>query len=817
MRTRLTLELAAAIAVFYPLASPAWQQAPGAELRDAAAALQRSDFQAAEHILRAEVAAHPENAWALSMLGAALDKLNRIPEADAFHRRASAAAPRSTEVLNNYGAHLWLSGQEKEAGKIYRQIVALDPAHYNANLQLSRLALKAGDVSEALGCLDRLPAAQQARPEVALIRLEALYAAGDRQQADALAERLAEQARGDANLAAAAASALLNAGQFARAESLLEIALQQTPANFTVLYNLGIAATRAGHYGRARDVLQAALRQQPRNIDILYGLAYAEYASRQWEAAVQLLSQAARLDPHRADVQRLLALAATDLGALDDASAAWDRYLKLEPDDAAARRERGYTAVQRGHPEEGLADLEWFAARNPGDAAGHYELGQAERGRDLEKAMQHFDRALQIDPNYVPALAARAAIYNQQANPEEALKDLEKAARLRPDDAVTLDRLGQTYQALDRTADAVPALRKAAELAPGDSKTLLHLARALADSGSIEESKAAMDRFRQLGPEKKSGVPAGFVEYVALTDEQRHTAYRSRLQKAIREHPNDAALRVDYLKVLLGDGHLEEAAAAARAILEMQPGTTVLADAGRALLAAKQYGLACELFRTAETAGAPAAVGADLAVATRLAEAEKLQAAGDAEGARREWEQALETAPGNPDLYRQAAAFLVRNGRAEDAVRLLDQALGRFPKDRRILLLRAAAAELAGNSRAAEQSLAEIHDQWPEWYSGWALRGMVLAAGHRFEDAQKALETAIALGASGPEVYFYLAESAVSAGSPDRKAAEAAIQQALRLAPEDPWIQDLASRIGGVKASAPRRTDGPPYLVRLFP
>src|SRR5690348_8192120 len=81
-----------------------------AEMRDGMAALARGDFQAAEQKLRGEVSAHPNDAWALSLLGAALDNLKRIPEADEVHRRAVARAPASTEVLNNYAAHLWIKG-----------------------------------------------------------------------------------------------------------------------------------------------------------------------------------------------------------------------------------------------------------------------------------------------------------------------------------------------------------------------------------------------------------------------------------------------------------------------------------------------------------------------------------------------------------------------------------------------------------------------------------------------------------------------------------------------------------------------------------
>ena len=104
------LILTAAVA----LAQPA---DPAARIRDAIAAMQRGDFPSAEKKLRTEIGAHPDDAMALSLLGVALDNLKRGPEAADFHRRAVAKAPRSPDVLNNYAAHLWFAGKEKEAAE----------------------------------------------------------------------------------------------------------------------------------------------------------------------------------------------------------------------------------------------------------------------------------------------------------------------------------------------------------------------------------------------------------------------------------------------------------------------------------------------------------------------------------------------------------------------------------------------------------------------------------------------------------------------------------------------------------------------------
>src|ERR1035438_9877930 len=78
-----------------------WSAALGAyqspAVQSAAAAMARGDFQTAEKDLRAELVAHPGDAWVESLLGVALDNQKRLPEAEEFHGRAVAASPRSEE------------------------------------------------------------------------------------------------------------------------------------------------------------------------------------------------------------------------------------------------------------------------------------------------------------------------------------------------------------------------------------------------------------------------------------------------------------------------------------------------------------------------------------------------------------------------------------------------------------------------------------------------------------------------------------------------------------------------------------------------
>ncbi|MCX6627308.1 MAG: tetratricopeptide repeat protein [Candidatus Solibacter sp.] len=490
--------------------------------------------------------------------------------------------------------------------------------------------------------------------------------------------------------------------------------------------------------------------------------------------------------------------------------------MTLQPGDNFGRRERGFALATTGKFEPGIAELKWFLARRPDDAVGHYELALALMPSDPAQALVHLDRAVALKADFVGARSARGSLYYRQGKPETALTDLEFAARLQPDDPVTLDRLGQTYLALDRPADAGRVLRKAAAFAPSDSRIQLHLGRALADAGQTAESKTAMDRFRQLGPEKNRRIPPGLVDYLGLTPEQQRADYRARVEKAVADHPEDAAAEARYLQLLLDDGKSAEAVAVARRIAGLKPDAAVIAGAGRALLEARQYAASRELLEQAAAESPTADVRLNLALAALhsggpadglrqldrvpeaerggdfyLARAQMMEAAGRSGDAGTAIEQALRAAPMRSDLYQQAAVLLTGNGRTAEALRLLDRAV----PDREILLAKATTMELAGRTQEAARLVNQVQNRWPEWPAGWVAQGIILQSRGRFEEARQTLETAFALGAHSAEAWHALADCSLHSVPKRIDAAETAIRRALELAPDDGWVQYLAGRI----------------------
>jgi tetratricopeptide (TPR) repeat protein len=456
-------------------------------------ALKRGDFPAAERKLKAELQSHPNEVEALSFLGVALDNQKKFAEADAFHRRALALAPRSNSILDKYASHLLVTGDESGARKTFLKSLALDPADGYANLQLAQLALKAKDGPEALTYLNRLSAEQAGKPDVVSRRVVALELSGRNAEARALAAAF----RNDAEWNAFTGRALADAGELNGAETLLENALwpQARTAFRCCSAWVWLRLTRVTTRGRAR-YWKTALRQQPRNVDVLYSLAYACDAAGQTEDAFRLLAQAAQVAPGRIDIQRSLAIAAGNLGEYKASADAWDAYVQLDPDDDAGRRERGFAHAHIGQLDAGLADLRWYVARHPDDAEAWYELGIAESAKDPDTGMSSLDKAIALKPDFAAARSVRGALYYREGKPEAALPDLELAAAGEPGSAMIQYRLGQVYLALDRLSDALRYFRRAAELAPNDYPAQVHLANALAEAGQTAESDAIMERIR---------------------------------------------------------------------------------------------------------------------------------------------------------------------------------------------------------------------------------------------------------------------------------------------------------------------------------
>ncbi|MBV8811683.1 MAG: tetratricopeptide repeat protein [Acidobacteriaceae bacterium] len=561
---------------------------------DAIAALQRGDLSSAERILHSYIEDHPADAAALEVLGVVLDQEKKYSEADPVYRRALGLG-RSPGLLNNYGNHLLSTGKVKEARQAFLAVLALDPTHANATIQLARIALEQKSPAQAISYLDRLPAEQRDSQDVAFLRMQADYAVGRMSEADAMLKRLS--ANDDPVQSFTLGKAVAAAGQYDKAEVFFERTVRAEPDNFAALYDLGLAAGHAGHNERARDALQKALEKQPDNPNVLYDLAATDVILHDRVTALALLARARHLAPNRPEIDLLLARTAGDLGYFGDAVETWDAYLKLIPNDEIARRERAFAqSATDENVEPALAELQSFVRHHPTDANGYYELAMAESPSNPDQALKDIERALALKPNLIPAHVTRGLLRYRQGKPEAALRDFEFAAQHEPTNAVILDRLGETYLALGRPGDAVPVLQRAEASDSKNPNVLLHLGRALSKTGRLEEAAAAFARYRDLGGANAAlPHPPGLIDFLSLPPEEQQARYRAGVERTVASNPDSAAAEVEYLGLLLKDGKADEAQAVARKLISLKPDAALLGKAALVLIRSQRAAEALQL------------------------------------------------------------------------------------------------------------------------------------------------------------------------------------------------------------------------------
>jgi tetratricopeptide (TPR) repeat protein len=825
-------------------ASFALAQVPDSLYDRAVADFDQQKYTEAEETLRPALAEHPRDARALGLMGVILDAQKRYTEAERCYNLALEVEPNSASLLNNLGNHYLERNLPDRARTVFLRVIAIEPNHPNANLQLAQISVAAKQGEKALRYLGHLPASDQAKPAAQLLRAKALAYAGQRSLAEDLLAQLEKRAAGTPGLDYSAGLLLAEWGRYADAEQAFGSALHDNPANFDILYNLGLAAQKAGHLERAREVFETALKQQPNDPDCLFNLAIIFTAKSQADKAVILLLQAHNAAPQRADILHALAKTSEQMGFYADAASALDQYLKLKPQDDVARRERGFCRAFGGDLDLSLEDLRWYTRKYPQDPRGLYELAIAETTHETDKALEHLTRALELEPKMTVGRYARAVLCYQKGKFGESLKDLKLVLKAEPDNAIALDMVGQDYMRLHQPEEAAKFLGQAAELSPRDSKILMHYSQALLRVGRPDEAEKVIAQFKALEPEEtRERAQGGLFEFLDLPPEEQFSRYTTNLQRAINARPEDPVLKVRLGKALLYQGKVQEAVEAFRAARRQTSDPGILAMCGKSLLDRDQYGPASEFLELA-VAGDPSKtdVRIDLVIAVFhsqgpetglraldtmppeqrkgdyfLLRAQLLDALRRPQEAAEALNRGIQSTPTRPDLYFQAALFMVDHNQVQQMVDFLAKADRVVPNNPQLWLTRAIGLAVLHQNDQAAALLTRMESLWPEWYLPYLVHGVTLAYRLQGAEAKPLLETAIALGAHQTMAYYHLAFAMVTYDPADVSGAQAAIREALALNPKDSYIQTLAGKIAYLGKDYPAALEHLHAALEIWP
>ena len=207
---------------------------------------------------------------------------------------------------------------------------------------------------------------------------------------------------------------------------------------------------------------------------------------------------------------------------------------------------------------------------------GRYEWNKRTR-KSLELAIEHFTRAVQLDPTYAPAHAALADCYNQLAtvmlgtgSPREhrprAAAEAIKALQIDPNSAEAHAALGYVWHFEWRWADAEREFRRAIELNPSYSLVRIWYANLLMSRLRMKEAVEQVLAARDLDP----------FSLIVNTNVGWVLDWAGRHEDAITQLTQTLALDSEYVQArwrladaLMSAGHLSEALDQGRRLVTM--------------------------------------------------------------------------------------------------------------------------------------------------------------------------------------------------------------------------------------------------------
>jgi tetratricopeptide (TPR) repeat protein/predicted Ser/Thr protein kinase len=432
--------------------------------------------------------------------------------------------------------------------------------------------------------------------------------------------------------------------------------------------------------------------------------------------------------------------------------------------------------------------------------------------REDQKALEQFQRAIDIDPNFGRAYAGMGVLYYNMKDPERAQAAYDKALELldRMSDREKYRTLGSYYLGMALNYEkAVETYEKLVELYPADDVAHANLSLAYLYTGDVQRALTQVREVLKLNPRSTSDRYNLAIQLVYAGD------FEGAIKEGARAIKESPTYEQPYLPVALGALFLDdisEARATYQRVEALSPFGGSLGRLGRAdlMLYRGQYREALSILQQSEQADEKAGNTALLGP-QHVALAESLLALGRKPQAIAAALEAVGRSR-HESVRVPAALVLVQAGRDADAERIavementLQAHMAAYAQ-----LVRAAVAMRDGRHGRAVELFRDSLKRRDTWL-GRLMLGQLYVDTGRYTEAIGELDTCLKRhGETGdvffydfptarylPPLYYYLARAQEALGSAD---ARKNFQKFLALRgdalPPDPLAADAAKRLG---------------------
>jgi tetratricopeptide (TPR) repeat protein len=443
----------------------------------------------------------------------------------------------------------------KIAKRAARRWVELEPSNLEAHKLLTALALRTGDMNEVTtqmgyllsitdnpqdGAMQELAARDPYSPYAQLALSRTAILAGQLEQALEAADRALQLKPDFVTATILKSQILIKMERGEEAAQLLQQATQSHPEDLEVRFAYARLLLDKQDIEGAREQFARVVRLEPDNADALYSLGLLELETGQYRAGERHLKKLLKLEKRVQSAHYYLGYAA--LKQEHDAEAL-DWFRKVESGDfwSQAQLQAARIMVRQGRIGEMQDYLRVLRQKNPQSAVTFF-LVEGEVLTDagyLDEAYAVYGQALETDPDNEDLLYARALLAQQLGQFGLAEKDMRHILSNDPDNVRTLNALGYSLaDKTDRYEEALGYISKALAQTPDDPAIIDSMGWVQFRLGNLGEARSFLEQAWGLTKDSEIGAHLGEVLWV----QGEHEAARSIWAEAKANDPENPAL-----------------------------------------------------------------------------------------------------------------------------------------------------------------------------------------------------------------------------------------------------------------------------------
>lgn len=402
-------------------------------------------------------------------------------------------------------------------------------------------------------------------------------------------------------------------------------------------------------------------------------------------------------------------------------------------------------------------------------------------GGNLEKAMDHFERIVQLDPACAENYNRLGKLHFKKQYDASSVARYQKEVEAHPVSSAVREDLAMAYYCSGRYQEALAELVKACRLDYTNPEYPKTLGIMLLELGASEDAMRQLQASLTLNP--NDGQARGMLGK-ALAAQGLNNLAIVEYQKAIESDPQNLYLfNLPLARAYAMQGRQEQAVNCFKRFLSTVPDNGQLApiyaayiEVGKALVAEGSYKAALEIF-TSILRRDPYEEGAYQGLAQMALNS------GNYQSASRYVEEGLSSVPRSPELLLLKADLLAAQDRWSQAVNVLVEANREAPQSHKIVEQLGRAYRKCGRFQDAIDVFSKAVEEFPDWAAHFEwLKGRVLYRQGQYEAASWSYQQALTLDPNDWRLYLDLGKAYSSLQRLDDAASS--YRSAERLAPE---------------------------------